>query len=105
MEYPKLESKKGKIGIRKDPVTKERRNFTIEDEIQKTQSNAKDKKIILQKLRFHDTNEIQLRLGCYILGKLPGMKVKWKWNQNATFIPILDFKSIYKEAAEKEWFK
>ena len=105
MEYPKLESKKGKIGIRKDPVTKERRNFTIEDEIQKTQSNAKDKKIVLQKLKFHDNNEIQLRFCYYILGKLPGIKEQWTWNQYAAYIPILDLKSICKEATERGWFK
>jgi hypothetical protein len=44
MEYPKLVSKKGKMRIRKDPVTKKKRYFTIEDEIQKTQSNSKHKK-------------------------------------------------------------
>lgn len=105
MEYPKLASNKGKIGSRKDPVTKEKRYFTIEDEIQKTQSNAKHKKIVLQKLKFHDNNEIQLRLGYYILGKLPRMKDKWTWGQYATFIPVSDFKSIYNKAIEGGWFK
>jgi len=105
MEYPKLASKKGKMGIKKEPVTKKKRYFTIEDEIQKTHSNAKDKQVVLQKLKFHDNNEIQLRLGCYIFGKLPGMKAKWTWARYATFIPILDFKSIYKEATERGWFK
>jgi hypothetical protein len=105
MEYPKFESNKGKIGSRKDPVTKEKRYFTIEDEIQKTQSNAKHKKIVLQKLKFNDNKEIQLRLGYYILGKLPRMQGKWTWGQYAAFIPIRDFKSIYKEATERGWFK
>jgi len=103
MEYPKLASKKGKMGIRKDLFTKKKRYFTIEDEIQKT--HAKNKKIALQKLKFHDNNEIQLRLGYYILGKLPRMKGKWTWDQYGVFIPILDFKSIYKEAIERGWFK
>jgi hypothetical protein len=105
MEYPKLASNKGKIGSRKDPVTKEKRDFTIEDEIQKTQSNAKHKKIVLQKLKFHNNNEIQLRLGYYILGKLPRMRGKWTWGQYAAFIPIRDFKNIYKVATERGWFK
>lgn len=105
MEYPKIASKKGKMGIRKDPVTKKKRYFTIEDEIQKNQSNSKHNKIVLQKLIFHDNNEIQLRFGYYILGKLPRMKEKWTWDQYAVFIPIRDFKSIYKEAIERGWFK
>ena len=105
MEYPKLPSNKGKVGSRQHPVTKEKRHFTIEDEIQKTQSNAKHKKIVLQKLRFHDNNEIQLRLGYYILGKLPRMKGKWTWGQYAAFLPIRDFKSIYEKALRKGWLK
>ncbi len=105
MKYPKLTSNKGKIGSRKHPVTKEKRYFTIEDEIQKTQSNAKHKIIVLQKLKFHDNNKIQLRLGYYILGKLRKMEGKWTWGQYAVFIPIRDFKSIYKEATKRKWFK
>ena len=77
MEYPKLSSKKGTNGFSKDPVTKEKRHYTIEDEIQKVQSTAKHKIIVLQKMRFHHNDEIQLRLGYYIIGKLPKMKGKW----------------------------
>ena len=104
MEYPKLESNKGKTGSRKHPVTGEKRHFTIEDEIRKTQSNKKDKIIVLQKLRFQD-NEVVLRLGYYIVGKLPKMKNKWTWGQYAPFIPIRDFKSIYRTVLKKSWFK
>lgn len=103
--HPKLPSNRGKMGSRKDPVTKKRRYFAIEDEIQKIQSNAKHKTIVFQKLRFHDTNEIQLRLGYYILGKLPRMKDKWTWGQYATFLPAKDFKSIYDRALRKGWLK
>lgn len=103
MKYPKLKSNKGKKGSRKHPVTKQKRDFIIEDEIQRTQSNAKHKKIVLQKLKFLDNNEIQLRLGYYIIGKLKRMKDKWTWGQYATFIPIRDFKIIYKKAIEKGW--
>ncbi len=105
MEYPKFKSNKGKIASRKHPVTKEKRYFTIEDEIKKTQSNAKHKIIVLQKLKFHDNNEIQLRLGYYILVKLKRMEGKWTWGQYAIFIPIRDFKSIYSKAIKKGWFR
>jgi hypothetical protein len=105
MEYPKLATNKGKVGHRKDPVTKENRYFTICDEIQKAQSNAKHKIIVLQKLQFHDNNEIQLRLGYYIVGKLTKMKGKWTWGQYATFLPVRDFKSIYNSALRKGWFE
>ena len=105
MEYPPLASNKGKMGSRKHPVTKEKRYFTIEDEIQKIQSNAKHKIIVLQKLKFHDNNEVELRLGYYILGKLPRMKDKWTWGQYAALIPVRDFKSIYNSAIKKGWIK
>jgi hypothetical protein len=105
MEYPKLESHIDNKGSRKDPVTKEKRYFTIIDEIRKKQSNAKHKTLVLQKLKFLDNNETQLRLGYYILGKLPRMKGKWTWGQYATFLPIKDFKSIYNKALRKGWLK
>ena len=105
MQYPKLPSNKGKKGSRKDPVTKEKRYFTIEDEIQKIQSNAKHKIIVLQKLKFHDNNEVQLRLAYYIIGKLPRMKDKWTWGQYATFLPVKDFKTIYEKAFSRGWLK
>ena len=105
MNYPKLPSNIEKRGSRKDPVTKEKRYFTIVDEIQKKQSNAKHKIIVLQKLKFQNNNEIQLRLGYYIIGKLPRMKGQWTWGQYATFIPIKDYKSIYNRALKRNWFK
>lgn len=105
MGYPKLELHIGNKGSRKDPVTKEKRYFTIINEIQESQSNAKHKIIVLQKLKFHDNNEIQLRLGYYILGKLLRMKGKWTWGQYAPFLPLKDFKTIYNKALKKGWFE
>lgn len=105
MSYPKLKSNIGSTGSRKDPVSGEKRYFTIVDEIQRQQSNAKHKTIVLQKLRFDDPDEIQLRLGYYIIGKRPRMEGKWTWGQYATFLPPEDFIFIYNKALNKGWLE
>lgn len=104
MKYPKLKSHVGDFGKRKHPVTKQYRHFEIIGEIQKVQSNAKHKILVLQRLHFSEPDEIQLRLGYYIIGKLPSMKDKWVWGQYATFLPAEDYKFLSDEAKKLGWF-
>lgn len=53
--------------------------FTVIDEIRRTQSDAPNKMICLELIRFDEDGRKELRLGYYILGKLPTMRDRWVW--------------------------
>jgi hypothetical protein len=46
---------------------------------------------------------VEVRLGYYIIGKLPKMHGKWVWGQFATFLPLGDFRKLIGLAEKKGW--
>ena len=100
---PELPSKCGHIATTRDPVTKRETQFVIEDEIRRPQTGTADKIIVLQKLRYQESKDVELRLAYYIIGKRPKMLGKWTWGQYATFLPISDFQAIVDEARRRKW--
>ena len=85
----------------KDP-SGEVREFTITDEIQRTQKTNERVYFCLQRIRF-DYGAVEYRLGYYIIGKKPSRKDKWVWGQYCPLIPKEDFEAILAEAIDKGW--
>ena len=79
------------------------RTCTITDEIRRLQSNAPNKVIVLQRIEFEETQEIEYRLGYYMIGIKPRMAGRWTWGQFAILIPALDFRWIVRRAERKGW--
>jgi hypothetical protein len=77
--------------------------FTVIDEIRRTQSDAPNKMICLELIRFDEDGRKELRLGYYILGKLPTMRDRWVWGQYATFLPLKDFSAVVRQARRRGW--
>jgi len=77
-------------------------HFTVIDEVSIFQSELPTKAIYLQRLQFED-GRIELRLGYYIIGKLPRSAGKWVWGQFATMLPTEDFIKIVQLAQAKGW--
>ena len=99
---PVLPSRKGARGALKLPPRGVILRFTILDEIRRTQSDQPGKIICLQRVRFDDGRH-EIRLGYYIIGKLPRMRGKWVWGQFATLMPVKDFAFIVAEARSRGW--
>jgi hypothetical protein len=76
--------------------------FTIVDEIRRPQTGVPSKIICLEKVLFDDGRE-EVRLGYYIIGKLPRMKGKWVWGQFATLLPLRDFRYLIRRARISGW--
>jgi hypothetical protein len=80
--------------------------FVIEDEIIMHQTNNPNKLIVMQMLvhKLRDIpDEIEYRLGYYMLGVKPGMKGRWVWGQYCLMLPPEDFRILLKKAKEKHW--
>lgn len=103
MVLPKLPPNVGKSGKLKVPPDGTILRFKIVDEIRRVQSDLPEKIICLQHIEFEGGRE-EVRLGYYIIGKLPKMKGKWVWGQFATFLPQKDFVAIFREAEKRGWF-
>ncbi len=107
MENPAWPDKKGTRG--KNKYLNSTRYFIIEDEIKLQQSTegqfAKlgQKLIYLQKIRYEDNNQTELRIGYYVMGRKGITKGKWVWGQFAPFIPAGDFKALVDEATKRGW--
>jgi hypothetical protein len=102
MAYPALASRVGKVGTLRMPPDRRRDRFTVDDEIVRPQSTNRAKKICLQRVTFEDGRK-EVRLGYYIIGKLPRMRGRWVWGQYATFMPVADFKALVSEAKRRRW--
>ncbi len=107
MSYPEWPDKKGTRG--KNRYLDKTRYFTIEDEIKQQQSTKGQfaplgqKLIYLQKIMYDDNNEIELRIGYYVIGRKGKTKGKWVWGQFAPFIPATDFRALVDEATRRGW--
>jgi hypothetical protein len=95
----------GKSVTTRDPVTKRKTKFVVEDEIRRPQTEYPCKMIVLQKLRYQERDLVEFRLGYYIIGKRPRMAGKWTWGQYATFLPQSDFQAVVDEARRKKWIR
>ena len=80
--------------------------FIIEDEIlhKQQQHSAHPKLIAFQRIKFEADNQIEYRLGYYMVGVKPGAKGRWVWGQFCLMIPEKDLKKILKKAERKGWF-
>ena len=78
------------------------RRFTITDEIRKYQSDNRKKLFVLQRIQFDD-GRLEIRLGYYIIGKMPRLKGRWVWGQYATLLPIRDFRALVRRAEKLKW--
>ncbi len=101
MRTPLKPSRKGKTSTIKNILGK-KRNFTVIDEIKRSESVNKEKLIVLQKLLFED-GTIRYRLGYYIIGKKPKMAGKWVWGQYAPIMRKRDFRAILQRVLKKKW--
>jgi hypothetical protein len=100
---PELPSKIGKPGKLVMPPDGEVLHYTITDEIRLPQSDAPQKILCLQRIEFVKDKRVEVRLGYYIIGKLPKMRGKWVWGQFATFLPLGDFRKLIRLAEKKGW--
>jgi len=105
IKIPRLKSTKGKTGSIRHPLTRKQWSFVVLDEVRKRQRGYKKKILILQRIQFESDQRIELRLGYYIIGKLPAMKGQWVWGQYAALLPAADFRALYRKAKKKGWFK
>jgi hypothetical protein len=81
----------------------ELRTVTIVDEIRRVQSSNPHKVICLQQIRFDHSDEIEYRLGYYMIGVKPRMAGRWTWGQFAILIPAKDFRWIVRRAEKRGW--
>ena len=77
--------------------------LVIEDEITRIQSDAPNKVISFQRIRFEKTGKIEYRLGYYMIGVKPGARGRWVWGQYALLIPTSDMKALIKQARIRKW--
>lgn len=97
MNLPELKPKRsGKVtdinGIRK--------GFTIDKQVELSQSDNPEKIFVLQEIVFEDGKK-EIRIGYYIIGKKPKMRGKWVWGQYCPMIPRQDFEELIKLAKKK----
>jgi len=71
--------------------------FEIEKYVELTHSSNKEKKLVLQKLKFENGKK-ELRFGYYVIGRKPKMIGKWVWGQYSPFISQKDFHKLIEKA-------
>jgi hypothetical protein len=84
-------------------ITGSKRRMTIQDEIIKVQSNNKNKLIVLQKIKFDDTRNVEYRFGYYMLGVKKGARGRWVWGQFCLLVPAQDFRYLIRESVKRKW--
>lgn len=77
--------------------------FTVIDEVRAFQ-DAERKKVLIMQLMQLETGKREIRVGYYIIGKLPKMKDRWVWGQYAAFIPLPVFRRLIDKATHRGWF-
>lgn len=101
--YPVLPSTVGKRGKSVMPPDGEIIKYTVIDEVRTFQDSSRNKLLILQLMQLNDGKR-EVRVGYYIIGKLPKMRRKWVWGQYAAFIPLPVFRRLIKMATRRGWF-
>ena len=100
---PKLPSTVGKRGKSVMPPDGRIVAYEVIDEVRSFQDPSKEKVLILQLMRLA-TGKKEVRVGYYIIGKLPKMKGKWVWGQFAAFMPLSVFSKLVRLATRRGWF-
>ena len=100
---PVLPSKIGKRGKLVLPPDKRVLHYTITDEVRVPQSDMPEKILCLQRIEFDEDKRVEVRLGYYIIGKLPKMRGRWVWGQFAALMPLQDFRALIQQAEKKGW--
>lgn len=67
--------------------------YTVIDEVRTFQDSSRNKLLTLQLMEL-DNSKRKVRVGYYIIGKLPRMRGKWVWWQCAAFIPLPVFRRL-----------
>src|SRR5882672_9904666 len=101
--YPDLPCTIGKRGTSVMPPDGRKIKFVVVDEVRCFQDSNKDKILLLQLMQFGGRKR-EVRVGYYIIGKLPKMKGKWVWGQFAAFMPLRIFEKLVRGATKKGWF-
>lgn len=102
MKYPELESTVGKTVWCVMPPHGKKIKCEVDDEVREYQDEKKSKIILLQRIRFAD-GQTEIRVGYYIIGKMPRVKGRWVWGQFAAFIPAPVFRKLLRKARAKGW--
>ena len=76
--------------------------YVVKDEVRAFQNARKDKIIVMQLMEFEDQRQ-EIRVGYYIIGKLPKMRGRWVWGQFAAFMPIGIFRQLIRKATKRGW--
>lgn len=79
------------------------RSYRIVDEIAKFQTSNNQKYFCLQKLKYDNSDDEEIRFGYYIIGKKERMRGKWVWGQYCPLLPKADFEEMVRLAIEKGW--
>jgi len=77
--------------------------YAVIDEVRTFQDSSRSKLLIMQLMQLDDGKR-EVRVGYYIIGKLPKMKGKWVWGQYAAFIPLPVFRRLINMATRRGWF-
>jgi hypothetical protein len=101
--YPVLQTTKGNSGRSVMPPDGRHVRYVVIDEVRAFQDRAKDKIVMLQLMELEDKRR-EVRVGYYIIGKLPKMHGKWVWGQYAAFMPLGIFKRLIANATKRGWF-
>jgi hypothetical protein len=102
--YPVLPSTVGKRGRSVMPPDGRHVRYRVVDEVRAYQDGEKNKVVLMQLMRLED-RRYEIRVGYYIVGKLPKMRGKWVWGQFAAFIPPGIFKRLVASASKRGWFE
>jgi hypothetical protein len=103
MAYPELPNTVGKRGKSVMPPDGKVVNFTVVDEVRSFQDSTREKVLVMQLVEL-DSGKKEVRVGYYIIGKLPRMKGKWVWGQYAAFMPLAVFRRLITMATRRGWF-
>jgi len=101
--HPPLPSTVGKRGRSVMPPDGETVQYEVIDEVRAFQDRTKDKVVMLQLMRL-GSGKKEVRVGYYIIGKLPKMRGKWVWGQYAAFMPLTVFSRLIASATKRGWF-
>ena len=101
--HPVLKSTVGKRGKSVMPPNGDVIGYEVIDEVRSFQDSGRSKVILMQRMKL-DSGREEIRVGYYIIGKLPKMKGKWVWGQYAAFIPLPVFSRLILKAVKRGWF-
>lgn len=97
-----FERKKEKLISMKDISRKYKNYFVREAWTFMAQHNYKKKVFIVERLKKKKDNEIEYRIGYYIVGKIGRARNKWTWGQFCPMIPQKDLEKLFKKAKKEK---